>query len=254
MCRIRVSVFFSLFVPGFLVLFTAAAAYALTRLATYANSRYVLPVIALVYLLFFASLVGLVRRTPVRRAILGAFAVLLLVSGVRTVDPVSRVLYGTFPVGQREMLRVTSITRECCGAGRDQLVYNLEFTTLEALTGDALSGLAAGDSTVIVIPDSTDWFVATRVDRETHRRTVQRADAETPLVMESDSVRQADSVLTRAYFLALPNAGAGRELAGLAARYIVGAERRYRRGPYALSVYGLIPRAGTAAGRGDPAP
>jgi hypothetical protein len=236
-------------VVGFLVLFTGAAVFALTRLATYANSRYVVPIIALVFVLFYASLVTLVRSSRTREAILGAFAVLLLISSVRTVDPVSRALYGTFAVGDRELLRMTSITRECCGAGRDQLVYNLEFTTLERLTSDALESVSAGDSTVIVVPDSTDWYVASRVDRVSHRRTVSRDRAVSPLVIEEDSLRKADSVVTRATFIALPNAGAERGLASLSERYVVGPERRHRRGPYALSVYSLMPRLGADASR-----
>jgi len=237
-------------VVGFLVLFTGAAVFALTRLATYANSRYVLPIIALLFLLCYASLVTLVRSPRIREGILGAFAVLLMISSVRTIDPVSRALYGTFAVGDRELLRMTSITRECCGSGRDQLVYNLEFTTLERLTSDALESVSARDSTVIVIPDSTDWFIATRVDPVSHRRTVTRDGAVSPLVIEDDSLRKADLLVTRAVFIALPNAGADRALAALSERYVVGPERRHRRGPYALSVYPLAPRLSADASRG----
>ena len=225
-------------IPGFLVLLTVAVAFALTRFATYANPRYVLPFVALLFVLFFASLLGLVRHPNGRRSILGAFAALLLVSTVRTVDPVSRSLYGTFPVGERDLLRMTSITRECCGAGRDQLVYNLEFTTLEALTSDALASIAPRDSsTVIVVPDSTNWFIATRIDPASHRRTVRRAGAVVPVILESDDLLTDESITRAAFFVALPNATPSRALAAIARQYDVGEERRHRRGPYELSVY-----------------
>ena len=242
---------------GFLVLLTASSAYALTRFATYANSRYVLPIIALVYVLFLAALFTCVARAAIRRGVLGVFALLLVGSTVRTVDPISRALFGTFPIGDRELLRMTSITHECCGSGRDQLVYNLEFTTLEALTSDAFAALAPNDSTLIVIPDSTDWFVATRLDRVTHRRTVRREGALTPRVVEDDSVSRSPAVIAPSastWFVALPNAGARRALSALSERYVVGGERRHRRGPYALSVYPLTPRTGVVRGRGDPSP
>ena len=224
-------------VPGFLVLLTAAVAFALTRFATYANPRYVLPFVALLFVLFYASLVTLVGHPNVRRSILGAFAAVLLVSTVRTVDPVSRFVYGTFPVGERDLLHMTSITRECCGAGRDQLVYNLEFTTLEALTSDALAAIAMHDSTVIVVPDSTNWFIATRIDPASHRRTVRRTGAVAPVVLESDELLTDESDIPAAYFVALPNATPSRALAAIARHYDVGEERRHRRGPYELSVY-----------------
>ena len=225
-------------IPGFLVLLTVAVAFALTRFATYANPRYVLPFVALLFVLFFASLLVLVRHPNARRSILGAFAALLLVSAVRTADPVSRSLYGTFPVGERDLLRMTSITRECCGAGRDQLVYNLEFTTLEALTSDALASIAPRDSsTVIVVPDSTNWFIATRIDPASHRRTVRRAGAVVPVILESDDLLTDESITRAAFFVALPNATPSRALAAIARQYDVGEERRHRRGPYELSVY-----------------
>ena len=227
-------------VPGFLAVLAVGTVYALTRFATYANSRYVLPSAALLYVLFFASLLATVRRSTIRLAILFVLGVVTLVSNVATIDPVSRALYGTFAVGDRRMLRMTSITRECCGAGRDQLVYSLEFTKLEALLSDVLEGIAANDSTTVIVPDSTNWFVATRVDRTTHRRTVRVAGSASPRVLEDDDIVRGDSVPpSAAYFVALPNASSQRALGGLSSRYVVGPERRYTRGGYALAVYPL---------------
>jgi hypothetical protein len=241
-------------VIGFFVMLAAAFAFALTRFATFANSRYVLPFVAILFVLFLASLVTLVRRAGVRRAMLGAFAALLLVSTVRTVDPVSTALYGSFPVGEREMLRMTSIARECCGSGRDQLVYNLEFTTLERLTSDALASISASDSSVIVVPDSTNWFIATRVGPVSHRRTIHRTEASRPAVIESDELLAADSVVRMAYFIALPNASPEGALSAMDARYEIRPERQLRRGPYVLPTYRLTPRSMTETGRRDPPP
>jgi len=229
-------------VPGFLMLLTLATAYALTRFASYANSRYLLPAIALLLVPFLAALLALPIARPVRHAILGAFAVALLVSTVRTVDPIARALYGTFAFGEHEMLRMTSITHECCGPGRDQLVYNLEFTTLEALTSDALAAIRPGDSTLIVVPDSTNWYVAKRLDPVASRRTLRTTGVVAPLVVETDSAALYLGRGSRAYYVALPNGDVTRGARVLAGAFVVRPERRFGRAGYWLSVYPLAAR------------
>jgi hypothetical protein len=143
----------------FLVVLTIVTGYALTRFTTFGNPRYVLVPRLLLLVPGYAALLRLGARPLLRQTMLGAAAVLTLVSAVRTVDPVSRSLYGTFAVGDHRMLRMTSITGECCGFGRDQLVYNLEFAWLQralraALTSVVPATSSSADSLVVVVPDS----------------------------------------------------------------------------------------------------
>jgi hypothetical protein len=234
-------------IPGFLVLLTLVTGYALTRFATYGNSRYLLPVISLLLVPAYAALLALPIRPLARRGILGLFIIALLVSSVRTVDPVSRALFGTFRFGEREMLRVTSITQECCGVGRDQLVYSLEFTMFDALTSDALAAMQPGDSTLFFLPDDMSWFFIERLDAATGRRTLRRQGTVTPKVAESDSTAlYSGRQWPQAYFVALPNAlplpTTGLER--IASAFVVGPERRFRRGGYSLSLYPLTSRPG----------
>ena len=230
-------------VPGFLIVSSLVSGYLLTRFASYANSRYLLALMVLRDAVLLAALLALPINAALRRSALGAYALLLLLSTVRTVDPVSRGLYGTFAFGDHRLLRMTSITTECCGAGRDQLVYNLEFTTLGALVDRAVESVKPADSAMIVLPDSTDWFVAPRVDPATGRRTIARTNAVTPLVVESDDARAKPDAARRAVFLALPNASPARDIGRLADTFVIGPELRLRQGGYALSVYALTPRA-----------
>jgi len=162
---------------------------------------------------------------------------------VRTIDPLSRWLFGTFPFGQRDLLELTSITHECCAAGRDQLVYNLEFTTLAALMDDALAATRAGDSTLIVLPDSLNWHAIPLLNVRTSRRTIDSTEAVVPLVVEADSASLYTHARPRGVYLALPNGPAKRGLAQIAPSFLVGPERRFTRGPYELSAYVLSPRA-----------
>jgi hypothetical protein len=227
---------------GCVTLVVLVSAFALTRFASYANSRYLLAVITLSLVPLFAALQAFRLDASVRRAILTALCLLLGVSNVRTIDPISRALYGTFAFGDHEMLRMTSITHECCGPGRDQLVYSPEFTNLEQLASDALETIVPGDSTLIVLPDSTNWFTIALLDRTTNRRTFEGKRAIVPVVAEADSAYLFMGRYRRAHYLALPNGSPGRGLALLARDFIVGPERRFTRHGYVLATYPLVPR------------
>ena len=227
---------------GFLALLTVAVGYTLTRFATFGNSRYLVTLMALLLFPFLAALIRLRLRAPVRHAVLGVFAVVLVISSVRTVDPVSRWLYGTFPVGSNEMLHMTRITRECCGLGRDQLVYSLEFTSLDALTQRALATLPDMELATVVVPDSTNWLTIGPLDHRTRRRTLRRAGAITPRVMEPRDVLAATAPPARLYYFALPYASAARGLSELRTLYDAKTEHRYEHAGYALPVYALTLR------------
>jgi hypothetical protein len=227
---------------GFVTLLVLVTTFALTRFASYANSRYLLPVIALSLVPFFAAVEALHLPARVRRGMLAALSLMLLASNVRTIDPVSRALYGTFAFGEHRMLRLNSITHECCASGRDQLVYSLEFVELERLMSDALAAMAPGDSTLIVLPDSTNWYAVDLLDSVTSRRTFARARSFAPTVTESDSAALFLTRFRRAAYLALPNGSRDRGLQMLARDFVIGPERRFARRGYVLSAYALTPR------------
>ena len=237
---------------GFVTLAALASTFALTRFASYANSRYLLPVIALSLVPFLLSLDALRLPPLFRRAVVAALALAFVASNVRTLDPVSRGLFGTFAFGDHRMLRLTSITHECCASGRDQLVYSLEFTRLEQLMSDALASLSPGDSTLIVLPDSTNWYTASLLDSVTNRRTFAPRRSFPPAVIESDSAALFTDRFSRGAYLALPNGSPDRGLALLARDFVVGPERRFARDGYVLSAYPLTARSSGSPGRNAP--
>jgi hypothetical protein len=232
---------------GFVAILACATAYVLTRFATYANARYLLAVVPLLLLLFCAGLIAMRAPAGTRRLLIAGYVILSFISCVRTIDPLSRLLFGTVYFGERPLLRMTSITRECCSSGRDQLAYNLEFTTLASLTDDALAAMRPGDSTLIVLPDSTNWHAVPMLDPVTNRRTLDRSGPIYPLVVESDSAALFAHERSSAIYIGLPNGPAKRGLEQLAPSFDIGAERRFNRGPYAISVYRLTPRASEPA-------
>jgi hypothetical protein len=224
---------------GFLVLLTIVSGYALTRFSTFGHSRYFLTITALLFIPFYASLLRLVSSAQLRRAILAIYGVLLAASVVRTVDPLSRRLYGTFEFGSHRLLRMTRVTGECCGAGQDQLVYNLQFTALHDLVNEALVAIAPRDSMLIVVPDTTGWILIGSLDRASHRRTLATENVMPLDVREPRYLAEPHRLPARGYYFALPNGDDRGARAQLARSYVLGKPRRFEHGGYALLVYEL---------------
>ena len=231
-------------VLAFITLLFIATVYSLTRFVTFSNVRYLLPAMPLLLVASYAALVRLIRGVQPRRIALITYALLLVVSAERTVDPLSRRLWGTFPFGSHEMLRMASITRECCGVGRDQLVYSLEFTRLHEVMDDALAGLKADSGSLFVIPANTSWYTIGPVDRVTHRRTLRRAGVAELIAVEHGEIMKAPVRPERFTFLALPNADIPRALGNLGAYYEWSMPRRFERSGYAILAYDMTLRHG----------
>jgi hypothetical protein len=226
----------------FVALLFAATVYALTRFLIFSNVRYLMIASALLLIPSYAALLRLSLATRLRRVSLVAYALLLVISAERTVDPISRRLWGTFPFGSHEMLRMTSITGECCGVGRDQLVYSLEFARLHELTDDALAALAPDSTTLLVIPANTSYYTIGPLDARTHRRSLRRTGTFEPVVVAHGEVMK-DVRPARFTFLALPNANLPRALVNLGVYYEWGPPRRFERDGYAILAYDMTPRA-----------
>jgi hypothetical protein len=230
-------------VVRFLIVLGIAAMYALSRFSSWGNARYLLPVFAITPFMLYAALVRFGIARSLRRGALGLLAGLLLISAVRSIDPLSRAVYGTFAFGDRDMLRMTGVSHECCGAGRDQLVYNLQFTLLGELTSDATQTLMS-DSSVVFIPALTRWETVGPVDARTRRRTLRREHVITPRVFTPDTLRLLASPPADAMFIALPNGDSEAGLRTLGEWYEIGPAHRLRRGGYWLDAYKLTSRDG----------
>ena len=227
-------------VIGFLTLAAVATVFALTRFTTFSNVRYVMAGTGLLLPLAYVALVRLGIGPSARRVALGTYSALLVVSAVRTVDPVSRRLWGTFAFGSHRMLDMTSITAECCGVGRDQLVYSLEFTRFHDLTDSVVATLVRDTATVIGVPRGMEYYTVGRLDLATWRRTLRRTGAFRPTVWDRVWVfASATTAPQSMVYIAMPNARDSVKLRLLSNRYVVGPERRFEADGYALSAYEL---------------
>lgn len=166
----------------------ALAALLLTRYRTFANPRYFLPLHPLLLLAAYAALCRPPAPRWLRRAVPATLAALFAASCLRTVDPVSRAVFGTFSVGERSMLHLTRVGRECCGYGRDQLVYDLEFARFDELLQRALADLRPDARRRVGWARLADWYIGGPVDRRTGRRTLRRDDVVPLETVEAESL------------------------------------------------------------------
>ena len=201
-----------------LTLLTAALTYLLTSFRTWSNLRYFALLYPLFLMLTYAALVRLRVLPRMREAALAVMVVLFALAAYRSVDPVSRAVYGTFDTGVRRMYCMSSITREFEGPGRDQLVYNLEFTGYHHVQDAFFAKIAPTDSTVIGTPRHVRWNIWAQLDRTTFARTMRRDRVFAPTY--ADEVDIAARGSRAAWFLDFSNHGhSDRALQNLLGRY-----------------------------------
>jgi hypothetical protein len=218
---------------AFIIVVLVADVWLLSRYMTYSNTRYYLPVLPLALIAAYAALVRLRLPAFGREALLMAVTLLLAVSTVRTLDPVSRKIWGTFSFGDRLILSINTLTDECCGLARDQMAYNLEFTELASLQDMLYARLEPSDSTVLVLPRDADWHTVGALDGVTYRRTLRSTGIVRPKVL---TVRDTDTLqAARAWYIEMPFSDDTNAIALIARRFELGERCTVSHGPYRLS-------------------
>jgi hypothetical protein len=218
-----------------LSLLFAAVPYILTRFETYTNVRYLLPIAPLLILAFLISLSVLFSRPLPRQAILGITLVLLLASDFRTLDPISRAVWGTFPFGKHDLLRMTSWMNECCGYSRDQLVYNLEYLKIDQLQSAVFHDIRPTVRTALVADPMADWFLAGRITPD-GARSLKMFGTTRVHYVGSRLLESRRPPPETAYFVAFPNFDNGPEFQRLRRHYQVTTTKSYEIGGYGLPV------------------
>ena len=233
----------------FLVLLFAGAVLALTRYETFANVRYLLPIAPLLILTSVVLLEVTVPWAVLRRATLGIVFLLLLASNFRTLDPVSRTVWGTFSFGRHRLLRMTSWTDECCGYGRDQLVYNLEHLKFHELQNAIFRDIRPSRGTTFVSNNQADWFLGGRVTPD-GERSLRLSNTIRVHYADAGSLEQRRAPPETVYFVAFPNFDNGKDLQDLRRNYSAASVKLYERSGYSIPVYTMRrkpPRAAATA-------
>ena len=227
----------------FLGVLTAVLTYALTSFRTWSNLRYFALLYPLLVVLAFGALVRLGVGARGRTVTLGLWILLFSWAAFRSADPVSRRIYGTFSIGDREMYRMASITGEFSGPGRDQLVYNLEFTGFHDLQNALFRRLRPTDSTAIVTSRTVRWNIWSQIDARTMRRTLERHDVIVPRYLDEVDLAAMPTKPRDAWFLDFSNhADSDRALESLGALYRDQEIVRVRSRGHVLSAHHLVRR------------
>jgi hypothetical protein len=180
---------------------TSVLTYLLTSFRTWSNLRYFALLYPLLVILAFAALLRLGAGARVRYAVLTVIGALFVVSVYRSWDPVSRAAYGTFDTGQRDMYRMSSITGIYAGPGRDDLVYNLQFTGYHYAQNALFHALQATDSTAFATSRVVRWNIFSQLDALTRDRTMQRQDVIVPRYWDDIDLREVPQRPRDVWFL-----------------------------------------------------
>ena len=220
-----------------LLLVSLATLYAVTRFCPHDNTRYVLPFLWSFVLLGAVAVLRVVDRRALRVA-LGVAAMALSIAGLfRTIDPVSLRLFGSFDFGEHRMLRMTTIARGCCGYGRDQLVYNLQFTNFHYLQYPLFASIRPSAQTVVIQAWDTHWAIQMPLTEEGFRRTMSTGDTVTPIYTYLAEYEQRYADTDEVVYIEYPNADNRRQLERLGQLFRHRWRFTVRRGSYALDAW-----------------
>lgn len=200
------------------------------------NLRYMLVIYPLLILLAYSGILTCFRNKLLRIGVLIGLNSIFFITLFYTTDPISRSIYKTFFFGN-DMLNMTSITGECCGYGRDQLVYNLQFTHIFNLLNTAISELPVDKNTVLAM-SPTGWHFFPPLNIREKKFTLRLQESYTPRYVDSpETLLSTDETI---YFFALPNYGNNNEILDkFLYLYSINRVKRYTSGNYWMDVYTL---------------
>ena len=131
---------------------------------------------------------------------------------------------------------MTSISRECCGYGRDQIVYNREYTYLQRLKEKAYAEIKPTADTIIV--NHSTQMQSDLLDGSTFNITYKSGGIRPLYSVIPDIVKLAKKPQS-IYYMAFPNASDGGEFTTLLKYYTVVETKGYEIDGYSLKVYRL---------------
>jgi len=210
----------------------------LTRFRTFNNVRYLAPLSPLLIVSAGYALCALGMSARGRRLLLGLSLVFTFSFNFHSLDPVSQGFFGSFDFGRPSLLKLGGFD-VCCGYGRDQLVYNLQFTELHYLQDAIYRELRPTPDTPLVAADLVEFHFSGRVDSRTFERTLRTEGSHEIKLVHVSKLLQSSVLPEQIYFLVFPNFDNGRAYAQLAQRYAEVGRRTFQHGDYSMLVHML---------------
>ena len=219
--------------------------YFLTRIPMWNNPRYMLPVLPVLVILFADSLPLVFRRQAVITGVLAAVLILLGVSSLRTIDPVSKRIMGTFNFGSHEILDMASFEDKPGYYGRDQLVYNFEFTEIHYLTEKIYETI--GTDKLFVVASHATWSNAlSSINEKTGKRMIYGEGITSTQLAFADALIKRRRFPEEIYFIAFPQMEGTNEEQQAELSYVYDTEEviKVEDNGYTVDVYHYVKKAG----------
>ncbi len=225
----------------FCFLLLVAETICITRIKFVNNPRYMLPLVPIGVMVFADAWIYLFRNRVVRIATLVVLLAGIYASFYRTIDPVSRAVFGTFTFGNHTLLAMSTFTHPDNGYGKDELVYNAEFMELPFLTEDLIRQL--GTEKIYVVHEQFTWTVLDfddykYIDKQTGRRKLKGEHA-VPI-----NIRTPAQLLTempaQAFLILYPNMHNDEPLGKIIGEYALGNTTTVAHNGYTLSAVELF--------------
>ncbi len=187
----------------------------MTSYRSFGNVRYFVFLLPMLPLTLFAA--ARAGRVPPHLPIgfVALWAGLLLTASRSSADPVMTAVAGRFSTGSGTMYDMTRVSRECCGRGRDQLVYNLQYTDFARAMDSAMVRISAGRGVVVTMSKYAHWHAVTPVDAVSSRRALV-GGVDVPL-QYSESLASGEESVAHSWLIEWPITGSVRE--SLTGRY-----------------------------------
>ncbi len=184
-------------------LLTIMVIYFLTRIPFVNNPRYMLPALPLLIVLFAESVSNVLRKQSLIKIVSTVMLALLCLSSFRTIDPISKRIMGTFKFGKHEMLQMAHFDAPYYGYGRDQLVYNFQFTQFHYITEKIFNTVGWDKAYVtapgVWIPDLSSFDISTG-----HRARFGNIMYDRPF-LNADDVINDNSDFEEIYYISCPH-------------------------------------------------
>lgn len=215
----------------------------LTRIPFYNNPRYMLPVLPVYIILFADALPAVIRRAGNRLVVVCILLVLTIVSLYRTIDPVAILAFGSYRFGRHEVLKMSRYTDPQYGFGKDEGVYNLQFTQYAYLT-EAVVAAYGLDAVYVAHTHFTWWNSLGFVDYSSFAPDTLRRTASVhsyPVVFLSPE-QAITSSAGEILFLEYPNMRNEEAVNQLLPAFAAADSRRFERSGYSVNVIRMTRR------------
>ena len=188
----------------FIFLFLAALI-VLTVVVSWSNVRYVILMTPLMILMIAQLSSVLIHSKNVRISVMILLLLLFGFEDVRTIDPVSRLFFGTFDFGEHKMLCMAKRTGEYYGGnGRDQVIYNLEYFKFRQILNTIFIDIKPTPKTCFLFTPGTDWWLIYPLDSN-YKMTYQKENTFMPKMATMDAYLNLSNLPNEAYVIDMPN-------------------------------------------------